>query len=108
LAAIVIIGDSIVVGIIPRMLESFRFQQLPPVQDNWTNEPVFIANRTVPGAKYEGFSVIESFGLVLGGYDVERDREVFERQLRYFFGPAVDPFGKCSPDIRRHHCNVKS
>jgi hypothetical protein len=88
-AALVIIGGSIVIGIAPNLVKGSRLTELPPLPANWTNKPDFLANPIVCGARYEDVSVIESFGLAFGGYDVERDHDVFEEQLRYFFGPRA-------------------
>jgi hypothetical protein len=36
--------------------------------------------------RYDGLALVDLIGLALGGYDVERAPEIFDRQMRYVFG----------------------
>jgi hypothetical protein len=88
-AMIAMIAIFIAQGVVPSSLRTFRFQELPPVPETWSNVPAFETDDPVCSTRYQGLSIIDALGLALGGYDVKRNLEVFTRQMEYFLGPGA-------------------
>jgi hypothetical protein len=103
LAVVVTIGALAGQAYIPSYLSTFRFTELPPLPENWSNVPENPAGLAICSNRYEHLSVIELLGLAFGGYDINRDSGVFSRQMDYFFGPNAQGISyeviELEPDI---------
>jgi hypothetical protein len=86
LAVLLTIASLIVQAVVPRYLSTFRFEQLPSLPANWSNVPEDGINHAVCTSHYEGLSLIELIGLAFGGYDINRNDDIFRRQMDFFFG----------------------
>jgi hypothetical protein len=61
-------------------------RSLPPLPENWTRIPDFTASPVAWPAGYGELSLFEAVGLALGASDLNRDMDVFDQQMLYFFG----------------------
>jgi hypothetical protein len=87
LAVLLTIGAIIGSAVLLTYLQTFRLSDLPPLPANWSNVPKNPVNLAICSVRYEGLSVIELLGLAFGGYDINRNERVFNRQMDFFFGP---------------------
>jgi hypothetical protein len=91
-AVVSMIGVLIAKGTVGGYLDAVRLSQLPPLSPNWTRTPSFVSDAPICRAEYQGIELIQTLGLACGGYDVDRDVDLFERELQYFFGPNESTF----------------
>jgi hypothetical protein len=78
-------------------MKQVRISEIPPV-----NPFAFAISRNLTSsfeicsASYEGLSLVELVGRVLGPYDLEENLQVFDLQMQYFFGPNWTDTFECS------------
>jgi hypothetical protein len=87
-AIVSLLAILISLAAIPSYLTTFRFSDLPPLPMNWSNAEAFESIAAVCTVRYHDFSILQLLGLAFGWDEVNRNNDVFVRQLEYFFGPA--------------------